>query len=263
MVWLRGRVFATLKHMVRGTEQPGNGTQHRPGRRLGTNATRGVLPAFHFAAAIHNAHAFRMSLHALVLNEIDGIPSHAPITGCYMTFCVARMGFTGAVDSDYDAIEQLYARCTTSSPTCSACCGAGNARRCRFQPARWRGLCRKLPDALAQGLVTQSQIDARTVRQMLRMKFRAGLFENPYADGAPTRKRSRATPEARALAVEAARKTTILLKNDGALPLRADGLKTLAVIGPNAAIAPTSAATPTSRPIWSRCSGRWHQGESR
>ena len=43
--------------------------------------------------------------------------------------------------------------------------------------------------------------------------------------------------EARALATEAARRSVVLLKNDGTLPLRADALKTLAVIGPNAAVA--------------------------
>ena len=69
---------------------------------------------------------------------------------------------------------------------------------------------------------------------MLRLKFMAGLFEEPHADA------NRAVAitdnaEARALALEAARKSVVLLKNDGALPLRADRLKTLAVIGPNAA----------------------------
>ena len=69
---------------------------------------------------------------------------------------------------------------------------------------------------------------------MLRLKFIAGLFEQPYADV----KHAEAitdNAEARALALEAARKSVVLLKNDGVLPLRADRLKTLAVIGPNAA----------------------------
>ena len=69
---------------------------------------------------------------------------------------------------------------------------------------------------------------------MLRLKFIAGLFEQPYADA----KHAAAitdNAEARALALEAARKSVVLLKNDGVLPLRADRLKTLAVIGPNAA----------------------------
>lgn len=91
----------------------------------------------------------------------------------------------------------------------------------------------QLPQALAAGLVTQPEIDD-AVRRMLRMKFRAGLFEKPYADANYAEKITD-NSEARALATEAARKTTILLKNDGSLPLNAAALKTLAVIGPNAA----------------------------
>jgi len=93
---------------------------------------------------------------------------------------------------------------------------------------------RKLPQALADGRVTQQQID-EPVRRMLRMKFRAGLFEHPYAD-ADYAQRITGNAEARALAAEAARKSVVLLKNDGVLPLHVDSLKTLAVIGPNAAV---------------------------
>jgi beta-glucosidase len=92
----------------------------------------------------------------------------------------------------------------------------------------------KLPQAMAAGWVTQSQID-EAVRRMLRMKFQAGLFENPYVDANYAEKIT-GNAEARVLATEAARKTTILLKNDGTLPLHASALKTLAVIGPNAAV---------------------------
>jgi beta-glucosidase len=90
-----------------------------------------------------------------------------------------------------------------------------------------------LPKALAEGRIQQADID-RAVADMLRLKFLAGLFEQPYADARYAEKIT-GNAEARALALEAARKTVVLLKNDGVLPLRADGLKTLAVIGPNAA----------------------------
>src|SRR5262249_31796789 len=91
----------------------------------------------------------------------------------------------------------------------------------------------KLPEALNAGLVNQADID-NAVRRMLRMKFLAGLFEKPYADARYAQEITN-NPEARKLAEEAARKTAILLKNDGTLPLRASSIKTLAVIGPNAA----------------------------
>jgi beta-glucosidase len=86
---------------------------------------------------------------------------------------------------------------------------------------------------LEKGLITQTEIDT-AVRRMLRLKFMAGLFEESNVDV----KRAVAitdNAEARSLALEAAHKSVVLLKNDGVLPLHADKLKTLAVIGPNAA----------------------------
>ncbi len=71
---------------------------------------------------------------------------------------------------------------------------------------------------------------------MLQLKFLSGVFEDPYAD-AKYAETITDNAEARALAAEAARKSVVLLKNDGTLPLRAASLKTLAVIGPNAAVA--------------------------
>jgi beta-glucosidase len=91
----------------------------------------------------------------------------------------------------------------------------------------------KLPAALKAGLVTQAQIDD-AVRRMLRLKFMAGMFENPYADARYAETITN-NAEARALAEEAARKAVVLLKNDGTLPLRAQSLKKIAVIGPHAA----------------------------
>ena len=69
---------------------------------------------------------------------------------------------------------------------------------------------------------------------MLRLKFLAGLFEHPYAD-ADEAERVTNTADAQALALDAARASLVLLKNDGALPLDRARVQTLAVIGPNAA----------------------------
>jgi len=91
----------------------------------------------------------------------------------------------------------------------------------------------KLPQALEKGVVTQAQIDD-AVGHVLRLKFLSGMFENPYADAAYAQKITD-NGEARALAAEAARKAIVLLKNDGTLPLSLVKLKTLAVVGPNAA----------------------------
>ncbi len=72
------------------------------------------------------------------------------------------------------------------------------------------------------------------VRRILVVKFKLGLFEKPYGD--PEHAMKIATdPAHKQLAREAAIKGTVLLKNDGVLPLNAAKLKRIAVIGPNAA----------------------------
>jgi beta-glucosidase len=221
-----GRVFATLKHMT-GHGQPESGTNTAPAAVSERTLREDFFPPF--AAAIDSAHALNVMPS---YNEIDGIPSHA---NYWLLHDVLRdeMGFTGSVDSDYEAIEQLVDLHHVEPDYMHAAARALHAGVDFDLPDG--AAYAKLPEALAAGLVTQAEIDA-AVRRMLRMKFLAGLFENPYAD-ARYAETITDNAEARALAVEAARKTTILLKNDGTLPLHADAIKTLAVIGPNAAVA--------------------------
>lgn len=73
-----------------------------------------------------------------------------------------------------------------------------------------------LDDLVAQGKVSEKQLDA-CVRNILRMKFRLGLFDNPYCyiEDNPTY----FAPEALAAAQRAAEESAVLLKNNGTLPL--------------------------------------------
>jgi beta-glucosidase len=220
-----GHVFATLKHMT-GHGQPESGTNTGPADVTERTLREVFFPPF--AAAIHQAHALNVMPS---YNEIDGIPSHA---NYWLLHDILRgeMGFTGSVDSDYEAIEQLQQLHHVEPDLMHAAARALNAGVDFDLPDG--AAYAELPKALAAGLVNQARIDD-AVRRMLRMKFLAGLFENPYSD-ARYAETITDNAEARALAVEAARKTTILLKNDGVLPLHLEGIKTLAVIGPNAAV---------------------------
>src|SRR5580658_7803680 len=219
-----GKVFATLKHMT-GHGQPESGTNVGPASISERTLREMFFPPF--ATAIHSANARNVMAS---YNEIDGIPSHA---NYWLLHDVLRgeMGYQGAVVSDYYGIEQLEQLHHVVPDLMHAAARALHAGVDFDLPDGEAYL--KLPDALAAGLVTQAQIDA-AVRRMLRMKFLAGLFENPYAD-ADAAVGITGNAEARALAVEAAARTTVLLKNDGMLPLHADAIGTLAVIGPNAA----------------------------
>src|SRR6185503_15603774 len=89
-----------------------------------------------------------------------------------------------------------------------------------------------LMEAVKTGRVNTEVLD-EAVRRVLRIKFQLGLFENPSADPA-LRAAAYDGPEARALSRRVAEESMTLLKNEGQLlPLR-PGLKTIAVIGPNA-----------------------------
>jgi beta-glucosidase len=219
-----GKVFATLKHMT-GHGQPESGTNVGPASISERTLREMFFPPF--ATAIHSANARNVMAS---YNEIDGIPSHA---NHWLLHDVLRgeLGFTGAVVSDYYGIEQLQQLHHVEPDLMHAAVRALHAGVDFDLPDG--DAYAKLPEALAAGLVTQGQIDT-AVRRMLRLKFQAGLFEHPYAD-ADYAASITGNAEARALAAEAARRTTVLLKNDGTLPLHAEALKTLAVIGPNAA----------------------------
>jgi beta-glucosidase len=208
-----------------GHGQPESGTNIGPAN-ISERVLREVFfPPFQAAIERGNAQAVMPSY-----NEIDGLPSHA---NRWLLHDVLRgeMKFKGLVTSDYFAIKELIdVHHTTTDPTSAAV------------RALKAGVDADLPngesyplliEALKKGLVTQAQID-EPVRRMLRLKFNAGLFEQPYAD-VKYAEQITDNAEARALALEAARKSVVLLKNDGALPLKPQSLRKLAVIGPNAA----------------------------
>ncbi|NIJ67555.1 beta-glucosidase [Sphingomonas leidyi] len=220
----RDKVFVTLKHMT-GHGQPDNGTNVGPAS-LGERTLReDFFPPFESAVTQLPVRAVMASY-----NEIDGIPSHA---NKWLLHDVLRgeWGFKGAVVSDYFAIRELVTRHRMFKDVKDAGARAIDA-----------GVDVETPDGegfnflvqlVREGKVSQGQID-NAVRRVLEMKFEGGLFENPYADAKLAAKRTN-TPEAIALARQAARESVVLLKNaNGLLPLDAAGIKRMAVIGTHA-----------------------------
>lgn len=88
-----------------------------------------------------------------------------------------------------------------------------------------------LKKALDEGLITVADLD-RAVANVLTMKFNLGLFDNPYVQPKRAREVCRSA-EHKQLAQKVAEEGTVLLKNDGILPLSRT-MKRIAVIGPNA-----------------------------
>ncbi|GAB4523426.1 MAG: glycoside hydrolase family 3 N-terminal domain-containing protein [Amphiplicatus sp.] len=217
------KVFATLKHMT-GHGQPESGTNVGPAN-LSERLLREVFfPPFEQAVKRTNILSVMASY-----NEIDGVPSHA---NAWLLNDVLRgeWGFKGGVVSDYWGIDDLQ-RLHFVEPDLESAAVRALKSGVDFNLPDGQAFA-LLPDALEKGRVSQAEID-RAVRRMLKIKFLAGLFENPFAD-ADYAEAITDNEEARALAEEAARKAIVLLKNDGALPLSKESLKRLAIIGPNA-----------------------------
>lgn len=88
-----------------------------------------------------------------------------------------------------------------------------------------------LPQSLAEGRLSTAELD-NAVRRVLEAKIRMGLFEQPYVD-LDEAQRVLNDPEHRQVARVAAERTAVLLRNEGGvLPLDAQTLKSIAVIGP-------------------------------
>lgn len=220
----RDKVFVTLKHMT-GHGQPDNGTNVGPAS-LGERTLReDFFPPFESAVTQLPVRAVMASY-----NEIDGIPSHA---NKWLLHDVLRgeWGFKGAVVSDYFAIRELVTRHKMFKDVKDAGARAIDAG-VDVETPDGEGFNSLVP-LVREGKVSQGQID-NAVRRVLEMKFEGGLFENPYADVKLAARRTN-TPEAIALARQAARESVVLLKNaNGLLPLDAAGIKRMAVIGMHA-----------------------------
>jgi beta-glucosidase len=220
-----GHVFATLKHMT-GHGQPESGTNVGPAEISERTLRENFFPPFEQAVRRTNI----MSVMASY-NEIDGVPSHA---NPWLLNDVLRgeWGFRGMVVSDYFGIEDL-ARLHHVEPDNAA--AAIRSLRAGVDVDEPNGdAFSTLAASVREGRISEAEIDV-AVRRMLRVKFLAGLFEHPYAD-ADYAEAITDNAEARALAEEAARRSVVLLKNDGVLPLNTGSLRRLAVIGPNAAV---------------------------
>jgi beta-glucosidase len=180
------------------------------------------LPPFHAAA---NAGA-RSVMAAF--NEVDGVPMHANrelIDGVLRR----EWGWDGILVSDYTGIMELLNH-GVAADTAEAARAAIDAGLDVDMVSTF--FLKKLPAEVGAGRVPIAVID-RAVRRVLRAKYERGLFEDPYRYSSAARERALTlAPAFVAEARDMARRSIVLLKNDGGvLPLRKD-LRAIAVIGP-------------------------------
>jgi beta-glucosidase len=138
--------------------------------------------------------------------------------------------FTGLVVSDANSVKSLenhgYAKDVSE-----AALYAFNAGVDMEMALGFTAYSKSLATALERGQITVQQVDD-AVRPILEMKIRLGLFEHPYVEEARS-KQVLATPEHRVASRQVAERTAVLLRNEGnLLPLKKDGYKKIAVIGP-------------------------------
>ncbi|MCL6543924.1 MAG: glycoside hydrolase family 3 C-terminal domain-containing protein [Bryobacteraceae bacterium] len=160
--------------------------------------------------------------------SIDGVPAHASAK-LLTRILREELGFQGLVLGEGGGIGTLvYERVAANQKEAGQMAlRAGVDVGISYEP----GYMGQLVESVKEGKASMADVD-RSVLRVLRLKFRLGLFENPYVD--PERAvQSTHTPLAQDLALRAAREGIVLLKNDGVLPLRKD-LRRIAVIGPNA-----------------------------
>lgn len=178
------------------------------------------LPPFH--AAVKANAATIMSAYM----NLNGVPA----TGNrWLLQDILRRdwGFQGIVVSDWEAVKNLETHGFAASAEDAAVRAAQAGINVEMTSATYRQF---LPSAVRSGKISTATIDA-LVRPILELKYRLGLFSNPYVDMGRFQ-RETASPQQRDAVREAAEQTAVLLRNQsGALPLRRD-LSSVAVIGP-------------------------------
>ena len=218
------KVFVTLKHMT-GHGQPENGTNVGPANISERTLRENFFPPFERAVTELPVMAVMASY-----NEIDGVPSHA---NRWLLHDVLRKewGYKGAVVSDYFAVRELNTR-HHMFPTIEEAAMRALDAGVDMELPDGEGYS-KFPELVRAGKVDIASIND-AVRRVLTMKFQAGLFENPYVDARRADART-ATPDAIALAREAAAKAMVLLKNENSLlPLDPAKITRMAVLGTHA-----------------------------
>jgi beta-glucosidase len=175
-----------------------------------------------FAAAISAGVAAMMP----AFTDLNGVPMTAN-KALLRDWLRGRMGFNGVIISDYNAIAELIRHGIAADlPEAAVLALKAGVDIDMMSDAYRRGL----PVALKRGTVSVAEID-ESVRRVLILKERLGLFDDPYRRG-KTRESAAALTNRRQVARSIATRSIVMLKNAGdTLPL-AGSVRRVAVLGP-------------------------------
>jgi beta-glucosidase len=175
-----------------------------------------------FAAAVGAGVAAVMP----AFTDLAGIPMTAH-AGMLRGRLRRQLGFEGVIVSDYNAVAELIQHGVAADLVEAAALALEAGVDIDMVSGAY---LEGLPPALERGLVTLAQID-ESVRRVLTLKMRLGLFADPYRRGA-TAESAEVVGERRRLARQVGARSIVLLTNrDEALPLSPD-IRRLALIGP-------------------------------
>jgi beta-glucosidase len=218
-------VAATLKHFA-GHGQPEGGRNIAPVNYSEREFREG--PLYPFEMAVTKAHA--RSIMASY-NEWDGVPNH--VNHKLLTNILREeWWFNGFVMSDGGGMDVTYREHLAAADSIESGILSINAG---IDYELGRGSCfGRLIEQVKNGKLSKAVI-RRAAANVLRVKFECGLFDHPYAD-IDLMERVTNSKEHKALALKAANEAMVLLKNNNkTLPFDPAKIKTIAVIGPNAA----------------------------
>jgi len=174
-----------------------------------------------FKAAVDAGAATLMS----AFNEIGGMPASAnPLT--LTRILRQEWGFEGFVVSDWNSVGELISHGVAASPGEAGILALSAGVDMDMEGNIYQGQLARL---VREGKLSEKLVD-QAVRRILRVKFRLGLFEKPYTD--TNLAKSILSKEHMAQALDAARKSIVLLKNDKKLLPLNKGMKSIAVVGP-------------------------------
>jgi beta-glucosidase len=215
-------VAATLKHFV-GHGQPEGGRNVAP-----VNVSKYDLMNSHILPFEKCIQAGALSVMPSY-NEMNGQPNHAS-NWLLNDILRSKLGFKGLIIADQDALREMY-KTHQTVPTLAAAGKVGIENGIAVDLRYATGAYDELENLVKAGAISEKQIDD-LVLQTLTLKYQLGLFD--FKDISEKEMLTVTNcPAHKALALEAAHKSLVLLKNQqNTLPLDSTKLKTVAVIGP-------------------------------
>ncbi|MFJ2960443.1 glycoside hydrolase family 3 N-terminal domain-containing protein [Streptomyces sp. NPDC087270] len=209
-------VAATVKHFA-GYGEPGNGHDRVPGDVSMRYLQDTLLPSYQQAI---DAGAQSVMVNSGAINGIPATASHYLLTDVLRK----QWGFKGVVVSDWADVRALQTSYHLTADYPAAIAKAVNAGLdMAMEPYDAQGWSDGLRTAVQRHLVSVARID-QSVKRILTLKFRLGLFEHPYVDA--SKADSRVIGADTGLARQAADESQVLLRNDGGvLPISSKAKK--------------------------------------